>query len=72
ENACRCHRRVDQGIDIGFIQPDELLFVPNQASESLVATVEEIASHIQLLASNPEYEAPEKVVAATQELLQKI
>ena len=59
KNEDRCHKKVDNSIKNGFIQPMNLLFSKNLKNKELIGTIEDIQTEVALYQTNPEYSAPE-------------
>jgi RNA polymerase sigma factor (sigma-70 family) len=62
KNKCRCHKKVDNSINKGFIAPNNLLFTDNIKNTNLINSIENIQNEVSLYQSNPEYNAPKKLL----------
>jgi len=62
KNKCRCYKKVNSSIKNGFIQPTNLLFAENTKNSYLIEAIENIGNEVSLYQSNPEYNAPERLL----------
>ena len=72
---CRCERRVDRAIELGRVDPDQLLFAPRMRPESDAVqywkTVEAIRDEASPFRTNPAYAEPGRFKQALRELLDR-
>ncbi len=75
-NACRCRRRIDRAIELGRVDPDNLLFagsaVRSADHPSLLRRIEEVEDLHRTAAvfrTHPDFAAPARIVDGIQELL---
>lgn len=68
-NKCRCHKKVDDAIKKNRINPDQLLFVKSDKTEQLIESINSIQDEVSLYQSNPNYEAPEKILEGIKRII---
>jgi len=56
ENACRCHKKVDNAIATKQVNPNNLLF----ASKELITSIAEVETATGLIQTNPNFEFPQQ------------
>ena len=66
---CRCDRRVKAAIRAARVQPDDLHFADHVNLRAGVAEMERLHDLASLMRSQPDYQAPEAVVAAIGEVI---
>jgi hypothetical protein len=54
ENACRCHKKVDNAIATKRVNPNHLLF----ASKYLISSIAEVETATGLIQTNPNFDFP--------------
>jgi len=69
ENSCRCHRKVDNSIKEGLIQPDNLLFTKNTKNKTLINSIQSIQDEVSLYQTNPEYNTPELLLIEVRRII---
>ena len=61
--SCRCHLRINRGIELGRIDPQNLLFVTHpagkQAVEAATEDMKQLSSAAELMRRHPSYSAPQ-------------
>lgn len=71
ENSCRCNKRMESAVQKKHIDPENLLFVKNKKSTTLIATIDNIEQAVQLYRTNARYTAPPELLQKIRELLPK-
>jgi RNA polymerase sigma factor (sigma-70 family) len=69
DNACRCDRRVAAAVETGRVRRGELLFARDVDADTAVAEMEQLHDLSTLMRSHPNYEAPGRVTAAVQSVI---
>jgi RNA polymerase sigma factor (sigma-70 family) len=74
ENACRCTRRIGRAVELGRLDPRDLLFAgrpaPTGRLRRSVAEMELLTDAAAVFRSHPDYRTPERVSAALRRLLE--
>ena len=74
ENACRCTRRIGRAVELGRLDPRDLLFAGRPARTGplrrSVAEMELLTDAAAVFRSHPDYRTPERVSAALRRLLE--
>jgi len=65
-NACRCHKKVDNAIATNRVNPTKLLF----ASKDLIASIAEVETATGLIQTNPNFEFPEQRLNEIKKILE--
>ena len=75
-NPCRCALRVNHAVQVGRIDPDQLLFAthpvqlePDEATHEVVHEMDQLHSAAELLRGHPDYAAPGKATEVIRGLL---
>jgi RNA polymerase sigma factor (sigma-70 family) len=73
-NPCRCTRRIGQGIRVGHVTPDRLLFAnaptrPDHAVRAGVGEMKQLHATAVIFRSHPDYQASQTVATKIKELL---
>lgn len=66
QNACRCHKKVDNAIATKRVNPHSLLF----ASRDLITSIAEVESAAGLIQTNPDFEYPEQRLNEIKKILE--
>jgi RNA polymerase sigma factor (sigma-70 family) len=73
-NACRCTRRIGRAVELGRLDPHDLLFAGRPAQTGRlrrsVAEMELLTDAAAVFRSHPDYRTPERVIAALRRLLE--
>lgn len=65
-NACRCHKKVDNAITTNKVNPTNLLF----ASKALITSIAEVETATGLIQTNPNFEYPEQRLNEIKKILE--
>ncbi|MBS1669564.1 MAG: RNA polymerase sigma factor [Bacteroidetes bacterium] len=66
QNACRCHKKVDNAITTRRVNPNNLLF----ASKELITSIAEVETATSLIQTNPIFEFPEQRLKEIKKILE--
>jgi len=69
KNPCRCHKRVDHSIKEERIRPNQLLFIKNKKSETLIETIDHIQHAANLYHTNASYDSPRELIGQMKKLI---
>lgn len=69
KNPCRCHKRINSGLENGRINPKQLNFADKFSEQEVVSQVEELITVATLYKTQPIYDTPEKIVNEIKQLL---
>lgn len=70
QNPCRCHKRINNGLESRRINPNEFNFADKFSGQQVVNQVEALISVATLYKTQPIYDTPEKIVNEIKQLLE--
>lgn len=70
ENPCRCNKRINSGLEIKRINPEQLNFADKFSQSEVVYQVEELISVATLYKTQPIYDTPERLISEIKQLIE--
>lgn len=70
ENPCRCNKRINSGLEIKRINPEQLNFADKFSQSEVVYQVEDLISVATLYKTQPIYDTPERLISEIKQLIE--